>query len=246
LLNRPFIPVISRWAIPFSDSRYPKDPEEAKSAQEIAERLDQVPAMSATVLGLEMLLHEPCLDLRLAAEVVLSDVGASIQVLRLIGREFEFVAERPRRMVECLASLDVKCWFAAISAQTYACDREHSKTATLWNHSRLVAQYAELVAHSFHSISPEDAYLVGLLHEVESFPTVLGWPDCGAGGRTTGFMVATEEALPPFVVAAMREVNDSDASSTWKFILTAAHGLAGIHTEDQGFLHEGKDSAECR
>jgi hypothetical protein len=46
-----------------SESQYCNDPEEARSARRIADRLDEVPAMSATVLGLEMLLHEPCVDL---------------------------------------------------------------------------------------------------------------------------------------------------------------------------------------
>ena len=73
--------------------------------------------MSATVLGLEILLHEPCIDLRMASELVLSDVGATIQILRLVGREYEFATEHPCRMGDCIASLDcgylVRCSFGA-------------------------------------------------------------------------------------------------------------------------------------
>ena len=225
---------------------YHHPPEHAKFAQENAENLDQLPVMSTTVLGLDMLLHEPCVDLSLASELVLSDVGATIQVLRLVGREFESNGERPSRMVECLASLDVESWFAAISAQTYACDREHSETAALWRHSRLVAQYAELIAYSLNDISPEEAYLVGLLHEMRSFPSVLGWPNSDADGMSICSMVANEESLPPFVVAAMREVNDTYAASTWKFILSAAHRLAEFHTDANAFPPEDSDPVEIR
>lgn len=231
MLNSSFHLLNSRRWIPLSDSQYSNDPEEANFATEIAGRLEEVPVMSATVLGLEMLLHDPCIDLSLASELVLSDVGATIHVLRLIGREFESAAERPSRMVECLASLDVESWFTAISAQTYACDQEHSHTAALWRHSRLVAQYAKLIAYLLNDISPEDAYLVGLLHEIGSFPALLGWRNADTGDWSSGFKVASEESLPLFVVAAMREANDAEAPSVWKFILTAAHRLADIHSD---------------
>jgi len=40
--------------------------------------LDEVPVMLATVFGLDMLLQEPNIDLRMVSELVLSDVGATI------------------------------------------------------------------------------------------------------------------------------------------------------------------------
>jgi hypothetical protein len=36
-----------------------------------------------------------------------------------------------------------------------------------------------------------------------------------------------EGTLPLFVLAAMRSMSDSSSSSGWRFILTAAHELAG-------------------
>ena len=202
-----------------------------KFARKKADLLDDVPVMSATVLGLEMLLHEPCIDLRMASELMLSDVGATIQILRLVGTEYESAAEPPCRMGDCIASLDAGNWFAAISARTFACDREHSATTALWKHSRLVAQYARLFAESLEGVSPEEAYLVGLLHEIGEIPGVLGWPNGGA-------LSAMEESLPLFVLAAMRSMNDPYSSSPWKIILSAAHELAGVGTEfDPSALH---------
>jgi len=51
------------------------------------EFLDEVPVMLATVFGLDMLLQEPNIDLRLVSELVLSDVGATIQTLRLVSSQ---------------------------------------------------------------------------------------------------------------------------------------------------------------
>jgi hypothetical protein len=183
-----------------------------------------VPVMSLTVLGLDLLLQEPCIDLRMASELVLSDVGATIQVLRLIGREYGFSGERPSRMDECIASLDVGAWFGAVSARTFACDGEHAAITAVWKHCRVVAQYAQLVAESLEGVSSEEAYLVGLLHEIGAIPTVLGWQK-GASGPSPQF--AMEGSLPQFVLAALSSVKDLSPSSTWRFILSAAHDLAG-------------------
>jgi HDOD domain len=226
--------------VPSSAWRRLDDSDHKKFARKKVDLLDDVPVMSATVLGLEMLLHEPCIDLRMASELILSDVGATIQILRLVGTEYEFAAEHPCRMGDCIAGLDAGKWFAAISARTFACDRQHSPTTSLWNHCRLVAQYARLFAESIEGVSPEEAYLVGLLHEIGEIPGVLGWSNGGA-------LSAIEESLPLFVLAAIRGMNDPYSSSPWKIILSAAHELAGAGAEfDSSTLHRLSSIAIAR
>jgi len=200
--------------------------EEASLAREYADLLDEVPVMSATVLGLDMILQEPYVDLRSVSDLILSDVGATIQILRLIRREYDFAADRPSRIGECLASLDVKTWYRAVSARTFACDRKNAAIAALWKHCREIAQYAQLVAESMEDIVPEDAYLVGLLHGIAAIPPVLGWPISETTGRAESALLAMEETLPVFVLDALRGLNDSSPTSGWRFILTAAHDLA--------------------
>jgi len=231
VLNHAYEPVIDHSWIPSSACRYLQFPEQNQMTQKNADFLDDVPVMSATILGLEMLLYEPCIDLRMASELILSDVGATIKILRLIGKEYEFAAERPSRMGDCLASLDVDTWFGAISAHTFVCDREHAATTAVWNHCRLVAQYAQLVAESIESISPEDAYLVGLLHGIGAIPKVLGWSNGGPDTRDPGALFELEGLLPLFVLSALRSVNDPRPSSIWRFILTTAHELAGAQPD---------------
>jgi hypothetical protein len=187
--------------------------------------------MLATVLGLNMLLQEPCIDLQKVSELVLNDIGATIQILRLVGREYDFAAEHPCRMGVCLASLDVNVWFGAVSARTFPCDLEHLKVSAFWEHSRLVAQYAQLVAESMGDISPEDAYLVGMLHEVRAIPAVLGWTGCESGAEVPDAMRAMEGTLPPFVLDAIRNMSDPCQLSSWNFILTAAHELASTRMD---------------
>jgi hypothetical protein len=205
--------------------------ERSQFAKSIVNSLPNVPVMSSTALGLEMLLHEPYVDLRTASEFVLSDIGATIQVLCLIRKEYDSPADRPSRMVDCLSNLDVDAWFAAISARTFACDPEHASATAIWRHSRLVAQYAQLVADSVENISAEDAYMVGLLHGISAIPNALGWTKGGLDGPDYPTFADIEQTLPNFVLDAMHSVNDSGSSSPWRHILTAAHDLADSRTD---------------
>jgi hypothetical protein len=231
VLDQTVDPVFDHSWIPSSAWQCLQFPKLSKLAQENADFLDDVPVMSATVLGLEMLLNESCIDLRKASELVLSDVGATIQTLRLVGRDYDFAADLPCRMGDCIASLDLGTWFCAMSARTFGFDGQHAAATAFWKHGRVVAQYAQLVAESLDRIPPENAYLVGLLHEVGAIPKVLGWSDGVSGISGSAATSAIEGSLPLFVLAAIRSVNDRCASSIWKFILNAAHELAGVRTD---------------
>jgi HDOD domain len=227
VLEKSFDMVTDQSWIPSSFARGLHFVEHEVCAPENMDFLDGVPAMSATVLGLQMLLHERNIDLRKVSALVLSDVGATIQILRLIGREYAFAAERPGRMDDCIAGLDVGDWFSAMSARTFASDGEHCAATALWKHCLLVAQYAQLVAESIEGISPEDAYLVGLLHDIHAIPTALGWKSGGSAASSRGSTFALEGVQPLFVLAAMRSAIEPSLPSPWKLILTAAHELAG-------------------
>ena len=90
MLNQAIDAVTNHSWIPSSAWRRLRFPQPKRFPCKKVDLLDEVPVMSTTVLGLEILLHEPCIDLRMASELVLSDVGATIQILRLVGREYEF------------------------------------------------------------------------------------------------------------------------------------------------------------
>jgi HDOD domain len=183
--------------------------------------ISDTPVMLATVLGLELLLQEPSIDLRMASDLVLSDVGATLQVLQLVGDEYSVGGERLCRMDDCLASLDVDAWFSKVSARTFANGLDHMKTTVMWKHCHLIAQYSQLVAESLKGVSPEQAYLVGLLHEIETISDSLGW-NKPFGALEPSVM---EGVLPPFVHAALSSMAEG-VPSIWKFVLSAAHDLA--------------------
>ena len=228
MLNSAFESLTTSGWIPSSGRQCLQFPERNDWPHPQTDSLARVPVMSATVLGLEMLLHERRIDLTAASDLILSDVGATIHILRLVGREYEYAAERPVRMGDCLASLDMETWFGSISAGTVLSGENDAATTALWKHSRLIAQYAQLVAESINHISPEEAYMVGLLHEIESISKVIGRPsDCGNATEECTLR-GIEEILPHFVLPALRSVKAPGLVSAWKFILASAHELAGL------------------
>jgi hypothetical protein len=191
--------------------------------------LEELPVMSSTVLGLEILLNEPCIDLGAVSELILSDVGATLHILRLVGHEYETATEHPSRMADCLASLDAGAWFETIAARAFPCDADHRALTALWSHCRLVAQYAQLVAESIQGVSPEEAYLVGLLHEIADISSFLDRPvDLCVGSEAA--LGEIEASLPLFVLSAIRSIEEPSYASPWRFILSEAHKLAGSRT----------------
>jgi len=116
-------------------------------------------------------------------------------------------------------------------------------TNAVWRHCRLVAQYAQLVAESLDTVSPEDAYLVGLLHGIGEIPAALGWPNCGRNGTDANALAAMEGTLPLFVLDAIHSMSDAASSPGWRFILTAAHELAGSRMDLVPFAHQGASFA---
>jgi hypothetical protein len=177
-----------------------------------------------------MLLHEPLIDLQMASDLVLSDVGATLQVLRLSASGCDSIEERPVRMGDCLASMEAGAWFDAISAHTFACDREHAEITAVWNHCRLIAQYSRVIAEGSRRVSPDEAYMVGLLYGIGQLPAVLEWPHSIARALSS-----IKAVLPLCVLDAMHSINDPGPPSHWRLILTAAHGLAGMRHEDAAF-----------
>jgi hypothetical protein len=182
--------------------------------------------MLETVLRLELLLQEPSIDLAVVSELVLSDVGATIQILRLIGNNLIMAGAPPRRMYECLASLEVSTWFEVISAHAVSQDQNSPAAIALWKHSRLIAELAKRIAEPRTDIYPEDAYLVGLLHEVATIPAALDSGNALVGETMHQELDTVEGSVLWFAILALQGKRVSTHLSTWQPILSKAHLLA--------------------
>ena len=68
----------------------------------LSQNFPGIPVLSETLLVLDLLLQQPSADLTEIARVVLADVGATIEVLRLAGREYGIAEGRPARIEDDL------------------------------------------------------------------------------------------------------------------------------------------------
>jgi HD-like signal output (HDOD) protein len=188
-----------------------------------------VPVFPETVLLLELEAQEPCADLRRLSQVVLSDLGATLQILRLAGREYGNTEDRPNRIEDCISDLGLRSCLNAVATQITARSDRPGEIAAIWAHSREIAHHSRLIAEDLPEVNPQDAYLVGLLHAIGLLPDLLGW-----NGRETdafesahiAFMMATQWSLPHVVVDAFRAMCHANEESEWTAILMSAHQRA--------------------
>lgn len=214
-----------RRAEPDSNSTKGLEPWEGEFAQD----LPDVPVLPETLLRLDLEVQEPCVDLREMSQVVLSDLGATVQILRLSGLELNDAETRSNRIEDCICDLGVAACLEAIAAGTIARDYRYDGVVETWAHSREIAHYSKLVAEDMPDVNPDEAYLVGLLHTIGLLPQALGW--YGSHGRPVdaalaGLQMARQWSLPQVAVEYFREVNLDQHSSPWPEIVHKAHRFA--------------------
>ncbi len=190
----------------------------------------EVAVMKETLLLVELETQGFCVDLRALSTLVLRDLGATLQVLRLAGREYGEDEARPVRVEDCIADLGVRACMDAMSKRLMQRDLRSPAVTELWGHSRKIAEHARRLAEQTADVDPDQAYLVGLCHSIGSLPGVLG-----LGGRThqkldgvrMGLELAREWSLPGCVVNYFSDLNKCGERSAWQGIVQAAHACVG-------------------
>jgi hypothetical protein len=194
-----------------------------------AHALPPVPVFPETLLLLELEAQEPCADLRRLSQVVLSDLGATLQILRLAGREYGNTEDRPNRIEDCISDLGLRPCLNAVATQITARSDRRSEIAEIWKHSGEIAHHSRIIAEDIPEVNPEDAFLVGLLHAIGLLPALLGWNGREADAFESAqiaFTMATQWSLPHVVVDAFRAMCCASEGSEWTAILMSAHQRA--------------------
>ncbi len=213
-----FCPVAVATLVPAGSGAYPSTP--------AADPLPRFPSMIATRLQLELLLQDSSVDLTAVSQVILADAGATLEVLRMVGEEYANVEDRPTRIEDCIVSLSTQQWFGAVCASGVL----HSgPLVSEWHQCRRIAECARELAQHFEGISPDEAYLVGLLYRLGRFPRLMGW-NAGAESigenRALGRMLADFWHLPGYLLNAINELQEQSTTSRWSDLLQTATELA--------------------
>jgi HD-like signal output (HDOD) protein len=195
------------------------------------------PAMPNALLRLELCLSAPVVDLQDIANIVRSDVGLTVQLLRLAARE----TEPSPGMISPASEIAIQVGvdgLKELAAQTKPLPdhlRSHaglSACERVWTHSRLTALIAEDLTGQCSEVSSEEAYLAGLLHHVGDLPSILGWANAGSGPadfHPIGYRMAKAWELPDAladVIGGNREVCSTRKSHALLDIVETADNWA--------------------
>jgi HD-like signal output (HDOD) protein len=162
------------------------------------------PALPNALLQLELCLSESVADLQAITNIVCSDIGLTAQVLRLAARELE---ESPQEIIpisEIVVRVGIEK-LRALLARTTTLPKHFNAHAgpsvcqRFWVHSRLTALVAEELAGQSVEVSPQEAYLAGLMCHVGDFPSLLDWAAAGSNttnSRHLGYRIARAWGFP--------------------------------------------------
>lgn len=192
----------------------------------VIDSLPNLPIMTSTRLQLELLVNDTVTDLKAVAEVILADPGATLQVLRLIGEEYSEAEDRPHRIEDCIVSLSIERCYETICSAGWPSSGAY---VAEWQYCRRVAECARELARALDGFSPEEAYLIGLLHRVGGFPYLLGWSVSEfsvAEDEAMGVKLASHWRLPEFLLSAIEDHQGITKSQRWSVILGLANKLA--------------------
>lgn len=182
-----------------------------------------IPIMQETLLLLDLVVQEPSVNLREMSKLVLDDLGATLQILRLAGGEYGNSNGRPLRIEDCISCLGVHACMHAVSKEKAARNGRQRDIAEMWAHSREIAQFSKLIAEESPETDPEQAYLVGLLHLLGYLPQVLGWEGSGRDQTLSGLDLAKRWSLPHFVQQFFSTIQSTPEDSAWSEIVRLAH-----------------------
>lgn len=192
--------------------------------------LPAVPALPETLLAMELQLHNQAIDLRAVSEAVRADLGATIQILRLAGRERGDYGDASIRIEDCIAELGLEACLTAASSGTFAKGALDRPVLEMWAHAREIAQACWLLADEAQGIiHPYEAYLAGLLHSMGSLPRFLRWSKNGLGSdeQLNAMRMAERWRFPAALADFFTEVKIPGKNPQLSKIVADAHQLIG-------------------
>ena len=200
------------------------------AALDLVRNLPDVPVLSETLLLMELKIRERVVDLREVSNLVLSDLGATIQIMRMSASEDYSADCRITRIEDCISGLGLQACFDAMSRRPLKRTAREAKVVEAWLHARNTAENARFLAEDeYPNIHPDEAYLVGLLHALGTLPTVLGWSRMRvlpSDPTLSGLQMAEAWSFPHCVSEYFSGLRAPKSANRWTQIVGLAHQQA--------------------
>lgn len=205
---------------------------------DLVRNLPDVPVLSETLLLMELKSRDRAVDLSEISQLVLGDLGAVLQIMRLAADEDVSEDSRPMRIEDCISGLGLPACLEAMSRQTVKRRNRPAAIVETWTHAQLVAENCRYLAEeNIVAAHPDEAFMLGLFHTIGSLPEVLGWdwttPFCDEPDLM-GLRMAEAWSLPDCVVEYFTELRSASKQGRWRDIVHRAHRQANLRVYEGG------------
>jgi hypothetical protein len=191
--------------------------------------LPEVPVRLDTQLLMELKVHERCVDLREVSQLVLRDIGAALRIFHCAAKENPSPEDRPRRIEDCISILGLQCCLETLCSEGTGSGTRSGDFIETWRHATEVAECCkQLASEPAATTNPEEAYLVGLFHQLYSLPVVLGWDSFDSTSNAPacrGLRMAQDWSLPRCVQDYFIEIHNPAQEQRWSGIVQRAHEM---------------------
>jgi len=188
------------------------------------------PAMPNALVRLDLWLSAFVADLQEITSIIRSDIGLTAQLLRLGAREIGRSPGKSLAISEIVVLVEIERLRALVAAteslpEHFRGDAASNACERFWTHSKLTGLIAEELAYRSCEVSPEEAYLAGLLCHLGDFSALLGWatPDPVAqDSRQIGRHMAQAWGFPCDLVDVIGGDREACRSKNSRLLLAVA------------------------
>ena len=195
----------------------------------IRELLD-VPVLSGTLLSMELIICGSSVDLAQVSQLVLSDLGATLQILREAEHENATGGGRLGRVEDCISGLGLDRCLETMARCLITRSTHSASVHSAWDRAREVAVTSRFVAEKLDlNVAPDDAYLVGLAHGIGNLPEILEWnwmTQFGGDTDLAGLRIAEAWHLPQCIVEYFLGRMAGETQNQWTTIVDHALELS--------------------
>jgi hypothetical protein len=202
--------------------RWPKVDQTAPAG--VSDEFPVLPVLPETLLCMELSVGQEVVGLDDLTSVILRDLGATVQILRTTGKGAASCEGSMCRVEDYISALGVQESLRALKDEISIRSGLRPEIRLAWNHARQIAEHCRSLAEENETeISPRDAYLVGLFHELDTLPSLLGWGENTACFNAQAFVRAWP--LPECARTYFLEQRAATSWAPWSELVRSAHTI---------------------
>jgi hypothetical protein len=189
---------------------------------------------------MELIICQRSVDLAQVSQLVLSDLGATLQILRQAGLENAMGGSCLERVEDCISGLGLDRCFEAMAKCLITRSTHSASVYSAWDRAREIAVTSRSVAETLAlNVASEDAYLVGLAHGIGNLPEILEWDwisQIGDNSDLAGLRISEAWYLPHCIVEYFLDRVAGKKQTQWTTIVD--HALEQLESRPSALLRD--------